>query len=41
MVTAAHYRLSSRPELLIPEGDEKRSGGICCFFEMPGFRQFA
>ena len=23
--------LSSRPELLIPEGDEKRSGGTCCF----------
>src|ERR1700687_25713 len=25
------YGLSSRPELLIPEGDEKRSGGTCCF----------
>jgi hypothetical protein len=24
-------RLSSRPELLIPEGDEKRSGGTRCF----------
>ena len=23
--------LSSRPQLLIPEGDEKRSGGTCCF----------
>jgi hypothetical protein len=23
--------LSSRPELLIPKGDEERSGGICCF----------
>ena len=23
--------MSSRPELLIPEGDEKRSGGIWCF----------
>ena len=26
--------LSSRPELPIPEGDEKRSGGTCCF--VPG-----
>jgi len=25
------YRLSSRPKLLIPEGDEKRSGGTRCF----------
>ena len=25
------HELSSRPELLIPEGDEKRSGGTCCF----------
>jgi hypothetical protein len=24
-------KLSSRPELLIPEGNEKRSGGIRCF----------
>jgi len=26
----ARYKLSSRPELPIPEGDAKRSGGTCC-----------
>jgi hypothetical protein len=36
MVT--HNKLSFRPELLIPEGDEKRSGGTCC--RLPGVRQF-
>ena len=30
-VTPARFELSSRPELLIPEGDEKRSGGTWCF----------
>jgi hypothetical protein len=32
-VTVARHRLSSRPELLIPEGDEKRSGGTRCFVQ--------
>jgi hypothetical protein len=32
------HRLSSRPELLIPQGDEKRSGGTCCF--LPGAPDF-
>src|SRR6202030_1626983 len=30
---ASSHGLSSRPELLIPEGDEKRSGGTCCFVQ--------
>ena len=30
IVNRPSSKLSSRPEPLIPEGDEKRSGGICC-----------
>ena len=30
-LAVAHYGLSSRPEILIPEGDENRSGGTCFF----------